>query len=140
MAAAIEEVGSRVDPIAAAYQLGRLDFASISLTLIGVILAVVAFAGFWLVRSEAITAAEHEAHDEVQKLCPEAVREVAPRAIADYFNGSAGTDVLVTLFERNPGLVYTAIDQASTVMVGGIEEEQADSIARAMGQMNDNGT
>ena len=64
------------DAISVASQLGRLDFVSISLTILGVTLAVGALIGFVTVRRDALEAAREAAQE-----CADVVaREVAPPA------------------------------------------------------------
>jgi uncharacterized protein YneF (UPF0154 family) len=60
------------DSIAAANAIGRLDIVSMVLAFLGIIVAIVALGGFWLVRREAKEAAA------------EVAREVAPAIVRDY--------------------------------------------------------
>lgn len=121
-----------VDPVNAAGQLGRLDLVSIGLTVLGAVIAVAATLGFWMVRREAVEAAESEARSEVERLCP--------KAIAAYFEGQDGRSALKALFETNPTLLYFAAERATVAMAGGVQKSEADSIAAAMELDNDNGS
>lgn len=123
--------GTLVDPIEAAAQLGRLDYISVALTFLGIVLAAGALAGFFLVRRDAIAAAEDEARKGVERMCPVQVAVVAPTAIAGFFASEDGSAVLKALFSSNPGMVYSAVVQIATVMVGDIQNKQANDIATA---------
>ena len=120
-----------VDPVNAAGQLGRLDLVAISLSIFGAVFAVIALAGFWMVRREAIAAAGEEARSEIERLCPQ--------AIMAYFKGPDGREVLKSLFENHPALLYIAMQQFGTVMAGDVNAAEANRIAEVVEQGNDNG-
>jgi hypothetical protein len=70
------------DAINTAAQLGRLDVLSLSLTVLGTVLAFGAFASFFLVRSAAVHAAAEEAAHCVAAKLPELLTpEIVSRAI-----------------------------------------------------------
>lgn len=58
------------DAINAAAELGRLDVVSLSLTILATVLALGAFAGFFLIRSAVVYSAAEEAELVVQKQLP----------------------------------------------------------------------
>lgn len=89
------------DIIGYADQLGRLDLISILLAYFGVLLAVVAFAGFWMFKREAITIAEREAKNEV--------RDVAPDIITKYLT-DGNHKVLNDLIMNNMPSIYAIVD------------------------------
>ena len=53
------------DILSYALQLGRLDFISFGLTVLGILLAVFAFTGLWIIRREALEMAKETAQKEV---------------------------------------------------------------------------
>lgn len=56
------------DSIAAAQMIGRLDLVSFLLTVGGLLLAVFAFMGFWMIRREALDEAARVAADEARRI------------------------------------------------------------------------
>ncbi|MDX2085493.1 MAG: hypothetical protein SFZ03_08905 [Candidatus Melainabacteria bacterium] len=60
------------DVLTVAQQLGRLDIVSLGLTILGAVVAIFGFVGFWMIRSEAIKTSE----DTVKKELPQLVKEV----------------------------------------------------------------
>jgi hypothetical protein len=61
--------GSRAyDSVAAAQMIGRLDLVSFLLTVGGLLLAVFALMGFWMIRREALDEASRVAADEARKV------------------------------------------------------------------------
>jgi hypothetical protein len=64
--------GSRsYDSVAAAQMIGRLDLVSFLLTAGGLMLAVFALMGFWMIRREALDEAGRVARDEARKIAQE---------------------------------------------------------------------
>lgn len=62
-------VGARsYDSVAAAQMIGRLDLVSFLLTVGGLLLAVFALMGFWMIRREALDEASRVAADEARKV------------------------------------------------------------------------
>jgi hypothetical protein len=59
------------DSISTAYEMGRLELVSISLTILGVVIAFSAFSGFFLIRSAAMNAAAEEAVRELEDKLPQ---------------------------------------------------------------------
>lgn len=99
--------------------------------MLGAVIALAALVGFWLVRQEAVRAAEQEARDEVRK--------VAPTEIGAYFRCADGTAVLKAVFENNPGLMVAAVRAVDSDLGMGVKESDADRIAEAMGEPSDVG-
>lgn len=60
-----------VDGVQLASELGRLDIVSLILGLFALILGVVAFCGFWMIKGAAIEAAREAARLEINKKAPE---------------------------------------------------------------------
>lgn len=125
--------GTLIDPVAAAAQLGRLDVITVLLAIIGLVVGAGALVGAWLIRREAIEAAEKEARDEVSRLCPVHVGAVAPTAIAAYFDGPSGKAVLLALLRTNAGIVSATTQDITRAFGGNVEENEAEGIAAAAG-------
>ena len=114
----------KVDPITFAYQLGRLDFVAMSLTVLGVVLGLAALGGFIEVRRAAQQAASDEAEDLITERLPSLLT----------------AEILTTALLQNPRAVYTlraALLEADAD--GTIDPEVADRIADAFNGDDDEG-
>ncbi len=90
-----------------AAQIGRLDFVSLALSILGVVLAVAAFGGFFLMRSAAINAS----HDEVQEqLRRNGDAWVAKHAVA--YMAERGDELIERWIESNPAKLRKAVKLA----------------------------
>ncbi|MGR3465106.1 hypothetical protein [Limimaricola sp.] len=61
---------SSADSIQTAYQMGRLELVSLSLTMLGSVVAIGAFSGFFLIRGAAMSAAADESKLEMKRSLP----------------------------------------------------------------------
>lgn len=71
----VKEASENPDGLKLAYDVGVLEILSVGLTIIGVVFAVSAVAGFWMIRGAAVKAADKAARDEVKDLVPKLARE-----------------------------------------------------------------
>lgn len=119
----VSSADKRPDIIAAAGELGRLDLVAISLTFLGVILAIGAFIGFTVVRSAAI----NEAAAEAGKV----TREELPKMV-DY--GALAAHLLRE--DRFISSLKAAIETANTAE-DGLTGDKANAIAKAFGETSE---
>jgi hypothetical protein len=90
----------------------RIDLVATALAILGVVVAIAAISGFWVVRREAILSAETAARDEVGKLMA--------KHITDYFertNFDLLQRLLIVAIQQNPYIVR------QTVMGGAAAED-----------------
>lgn len=106
--AAIEEGGA----LQTAYTVGVLELLGISLAILGVVIAIAAVGGFWLVRREAIAAAS------------EAAEVAIPDEVRKYMTANA--DLLVRQCLKDPEVVSSI--QAEIIRLGIRSAEKADDI------------
>lgn len=92
-----------------AYNLGLLEFLGLSLTVLGVTIAVLALFGFWVVRQQAISAAKN------------AAEEAIPQEVLEYMRGNIGPIMRECL--KNPEIVAGL--QASIYRLGLDDAETA---------------
>ena len=95
-----------VDLIRTAAVMGRFEFMSLALAILGIIIAVSAFGGFFLIRSAAINAA----HDETDA----AMGRLGRKWIDDHMVEHGGELVGLWL-KNNPGELRKAVDVAGAV-------------------------
>ncbi|MBY6163255.1 hypothetical protein KUV73_20395 [Mameliella alba] len=115
---------SRVDPISVAYQLGRLDLVAMSLTLLGVVLAIAAFGGILEVRRAAQQAASDEAKELVAAQLPNLLTpEVLTKALLQ--DPRAMYTLTAALREADPdgGIDPSVADDIADAFNGGDDEE-----------------
>lgn len=112
------------DAISIAAELGRLDLVALSLTFLGVVLAISAVAGYFMVQHSAMKAASEEAHTRVADL--------APTALMNYMK-EAGHKMIAEVLQNDPSLLLKAIASARDVdqMVDGVSATDADDIANS---------
>lgn len=113
------------DAVATASEMGRLDLVALSLTVLGVVLAVAAFGSYFVIRSAAMDAAR----DEVRDQAPTLVKKVV------------GRQLIVEALRENPQVILSAVRQV--VREVGTEEvspEEADAIASAVDEDSDEQT
>jgi hypothetical protein len=112
------------DAIASAAEMGRLDFVAMCLTFLGVVLAMGAIMGFFVVRYSAMDAARDEVKIIAEKL--------VTAELAKHFDGR-GVELIAKVFQERPELLYGAVDDAirATKFAGGVSDEDADKIAEA---------
>lgn len=77
----LEAAINNPDALQVAYNVGVLELLSISLTILGVVLAASAFAGFWMIRHAAMNAARNEAKEWIAL--------EGPRLIDEYLRSAA---------------------------------------------------
>ncbi|RDD63200.1 hypothetical protein DRB17_05395 [Ferruginivarius sediminum] len=97
--------------------MGRLDLIAVSLTVLGVTLALMAFGSFFVVRSAAMYAAQEEARDRITNILPDLI----------------SPQVLAKALEKNPHLLQSAVRSAMHNMVFDptISEQDALDIAES---------
>ena len=100
------------DILQVAQQLGRLDYVSLGLTIVGIVLALFGFTGYWVVR--------HEVLKESQK----ATKEHAPLEIQKYFNEEQGKNSISVLLE--PVLKEVLNQQEVTNSLGLVVAKEAE--------------
>jgi hypothetical protein len=85
----IAEAVNKADAIQLAAELGRLDIVSILLACFGILLAIFAVGGFWLIRGAAINAAKNEARliarEEAQSIAKEEAKRYMEQNAASLF-------------------------------------------------------
>ena len=74
---------SEYDSIRAAQLIGRLDLVSFLLTAGGILIALFAFMGFWMIRREALDEAANVAANEAQKVAQRYFKKGAPSPEGD---------------------------------------------------------
>jgi len=84
------------DSVQTAADMGHLDLVAVSLTVLGVVLAVVAVCGFFMVRTAAIQAARDEARERIEHRLPEMI----------------GPEIVAQALRQNQWLVHNAVIQA----------------------------
>jgi voltage-gated potassium channel Kch len=120
LARALASVGmpSSRDAIALAADLGRLDIVSLSLTILGAVLALAALGSYFVMR-----------HTVIQT-----TREEAAAAIPKEVKSTVTIDLLIQAIKSDPVL----LDQLQgAVREGAISDTEADDIAEAMDDNNE---
>jgi uncharacterized membrane protein YbaN (DUF454 family) len=92
--------------------MGHLDLIAVSLTVLGVVLALLAFGGFFMVRNATVQAAQDEASERIEKRLPEMI----------------GPDVVAQALQNNRWIFENAVKRAEDAQIDDVE---ADEIARA---------
>ncbi|NKM14170.1 hypothetical protein GFL85_24645 [Rhizobium laguerreae] len=111
-AGTIDQAIKNPNALQVAYDVGVLELLSIGLTLFAILLAIVAFLGFWMIRSAALKAAADAAAPEAQDVAAKIAKHVAQEWIEknapEIFNQalkarglSDGVDVALTTAEQN---------------------------------------
>lgn len=118
--------GNRTDAIKVASEIGRLDLVSLSLAILGVVLAIAAFGGFFLMRSAAI----HAAHDEISAQMSKHGQAWIEDSTVSYLNERCA-DRIAEWMENNPTTVRRVVKLAMS-----IDDEKIDSIA-VIGALDD---
>lgn len=103
------------DSVRMASELGRLELVSVALTILGVVLAIVAFGSFFVVRAASMAAA----------------REEAAERLASELPGLMTVDMIAKALEDNPQIVLSAVREARRT-AGDVDAETADQIARSL--------
>lgn len=114
------------DAIAAAAEIGRLDLVALALTFLGVVLAIGAVAGYFMVQHSAMRAASEEARSQVNHL-------VRPM-VHDYMKAE-GVIMIAEALQDNPGLLIKAVASARDAdqLLDQVSPEDADDIAGSFG-------
>lgn len=76
MAQCHDKACSDNDAISIGYQLGRLDFVSVALTMLGVVIATLGLMGFWQVK--------RSCEDTARRTMDEFRKEIAPKLLKEY--------------------------------------------------------
>ncbi|WP_303675112.1 hypothetical protein [Vampirovibrio chlorellavorus] len=84
------------DVLASAQQMGRLDYVSLALTMLGVVIAILALSGFWVLRRETLeTAKEHCSH-----LLKEKASTLTEHEVRKYLDGNDGLERFEAIVEQ----------------------------------------
>lgn len=106
------------DSVAAAQMIGRLDLVSFLLTIGGILLAVFAFMGFWMIRREALDEAARVAADEVRRIAQ------------DYFAATpsaktSGDNLQPSRHTEGTPQTQSSFDPSKVSIAGAVEETGA---------------
>jgi hypothetical protein len=124
-ASAIKDLLDKPDALAAAGQLGRLDFFSGLLAAFAIIISLGAVFAFIEVRAKAARSARDAALKEV--------KEIAPNEIKTYL--SANPQFWVTVLRENPWIIEGAVRRVQ--VADEMPADQANAIAEAMSKEED---
>lgn len=124
-ASAIKDLLEKPDALAAAGQLGRLDFFSGLLATVAVLISLAAVFAFIEVRAKAARSARDAALEEVKM--------IAPSEVTRYL--SENPTLWVTVLRENPWIIEGAIRRLQ--VVGEMPADEANAIAKAMSQEED---
>lgn len=114
--------GSRAyDSVAAAQMIGRLDLVSFLLTVGGLLLAVFALMGFWMIRREALDEAGRVARDEARKVAQQYALDENERGT--YLRMSRGSRAYPTSATVKTENRQTHIFDPATVSTAGAVKE-----------------
>lgn len=111
---------SRVaNAVAAAGEMGRLDFVALCLAILGTSVAVLAFGGFFLMRKSVIDAASAEA------------RIMLPNLVEQLLQKDEG-DIIYRALLKSPGAMSSAIKQSKLDIEKELSDTETEKLTEAM--------
>ncbi len=115
----LEKALDNPDAIQVAMEVGRLDFVSLALTVLAILLGVGAFGGFWLLRGCSMNAAAKATPEAVDEHLQNNGQKLIREALSD-------PQMLSRLQETKSQLGLDDADDAEVVDEGDLEKEASD--------------